>query len=109
VSVQIEEAKLSHANLPRSEHENFESDLRGGRKRLFFEVPQGRRRLQYPGRRRREEQDDRRPGSDQSGSDMGLLTQTAEPARAILEVETIEVVADSGYFKIEDIRSLPPV
>jgi hypothetical protein len=41
-SVQIEEAKLSHANLPRSEHENLESDLRGGGKRLFFEVPNGR-------------------------------------------------------------------
>jgi hypothetical protein len=38
-SVQIEEAKLSHANLPPSEHENLESDLRGGGKRLFFEVP----------------------------------------------------------------------
>jgi DNA-binding transcriptional LysR family regulator len=37
--VQIEEAKLSHANLPRSEYENLESDLRGGGKRLFFEVP----------------------------------------------------------------------
>jgi hypothetical protein len=33
---------------------------------------------------------------------MGLLTQTAEPARAILEVETIDVVADRGYFKIKD-------
>jgi hypothetical protein len=33
--------------------------------------------------------------------DMGLLTQTAEPAGAILEVETIDVVADRGYFKIE--------
>src|SRR5256885_3276908 len=40
-SVQIEEAKLSHANLPRSEYENLESDLRGGGKRLFFEVPKG--------------------------------------------------------------------
>jgi hypothetical protein len=38
-SVQIEEAKLSHANLPRSEYENLESDLLGGGKRLFFEVP----------------------------------------------------------------------
>jgi hypothetical protein len=38
-SVQIEEAKLSHANLPRLEYENLESDLRGGGKRLFFEVP----------------------------------------------------------------------
>src|SRR6202035_3451183 len=28
--------------------------------------------------------------------DMGLLTQTAEPARAILEVATIDVVADRG-------------
>ena len=34
----------SHANLPRSEHENLESDLRGGGKRLFFEVPLGCRR-----------------------------------------------------------------
>jgi hypothetical protein len=33
--------------------------------------------------------------------DMGLLTQTVEPARAILEVETIDVVANRGYFKIE--------
>src|ERR1700693_4030966 len=37
--------------------------------------------------------------------DMGLLTQTAEPARAILAVETIDVVADRGYFKIEDIAA----
>jgi transposase len=37
--------------------------------------------------------------------DMGLLTQTAEPARAILDVETIDVVADRGYFKIEDIEA----
>jgi transposase len=36
---------------------------------------------------------------------VGLLTQTAEPARAILEVETIDVVADRGYFKIEDIEA----
>ncbi len=34
---------------------------------------------------------------------MGMLTQTAEPAEAVLGVETIEVVADKGYFKIEDI------
>src|ERR1700730_5952090 len=38
-SVQIEETKLSHAKLLRSEHENLEPDLRGGGKRLFFEVP----------------------------------------------------------------------
>ena len=37
--------------------------------------------------------------------DMGMLTQTAEPARAILDVETIDVVADRGYFKIEDIEA----
>ena len=37
--------------------------------------------------------------------DMGLLTQTAEPARDILGVETIEVVADRGYFKSEDIEA----
>src|SRR5271170_4180298 len=37
--------------------------------------------------------------------DMGLLTQTAEPARDILGVETIDVVADRGYFKIEDIEA----
>ena len=35
--------------------------------------------------------------------DMGLLTQTGEPARHILDVEMIDVVADRGYFKIEDI------
>jgi hypothetical protein len=32
---------------------------------------------------------------------MGLLTQTAEPAKEILGVETIEAVADKGYFKFE--------
>jgi transposase len=37
--------------------------------------------------------------------DMGLLKQTAEPARAILDVETIDVVADKGYFKTEDIEA----
>ena len=37
--------------------------------------------------------------------DMGLLTQTAEPAKEILGVETIDVVADKGYFKIEDIEA----
>jgi len=36
---------------------------------------------------------------------MGLLTQTAEAAREVLEVETIDVVADRGYFKIEDIEA----
>jgi len=37
--------------------------------------------------------------------DMGMLTQTAEPAKEALGVETIEVVADKGYFKIEDIEA----
>jgi len=37
--------------------------------------------------------------------DMGLLTATAEPAREILGVETIDVVADRGYFKAEDIEA----
>ena len=35
--------------------------------------------------------------------DMGLLTQTAAPAKDVLGVATIAVVADRGYFKIEDI------
>src|SRR3954453_5903864 len=37
--------------------------------------------------------------------DMGLLTETAQPAKEILGVETIDVVADKGYFKIEDIEA----
>jgi transposase len=37
--------------------------------------------------------------------DMGLLTQTAEPAKEVLDVEKIAVVADRGYFKIEDIEA----
>jgi transposase len=37
--------------------------------------------------------------------DMGLLTSTAEPAKEILGVEQIAVVADRGYFKIEDIEA----
>ena len=37
--------------------------------------------------------------------DMGLLTETAEPAKEILGVERIDVVADKGYFKIEDIEA----
>ncbi len=36
---------------------------------------------------------------------MGLLTETAEPAKEILGVETIDVIADRGYFKIEDIEA----
>jgi hypothetical protein len=38
-------------------------------------------------------------------SDMDLLTQTAKAARDILEVEQIDVVADKGYYKIEDIEA----
>jgi transposase len=37
--------------------------------------------------------------------DMGLLAQTAAPAKEVLGVETIAVVADRGYFKIEDIEA----
>ena len=37
--------------------------------------------------------------------DMGLLQATAEPARKILDVETIDVVADAGYFRTEDIAA----
>ena len=37
--------------------------------------------------------------------DLGLLTQTAEPARALLDVEQIDVAADRGYFKFEDIEA----
>ena len=37
--------------------------------------------------------------------DMGQLQATAEPARKILDVEKIDVVADKGYFKTEDIAA----
>ena len=37
--------------------------------------------------------------------DMGLLTQTAAPAKEVLGVDSIAVVADRGYFKIEDIEA----
>ncbi len=37
--------------------------------------------------------------------DLGLLAKTAEPAREILDVDEIDVVADRGYFKIEDIEA----
>ena len=43
------------------------------------------------------------------GTDLGLLKETAEPARAILEAETIDVVADAGYYKIEDIEACEKV
>jgi transposase len=37
--------------------------------------------------------------------DMGLLAPTATAAMKALDVETIEAVADRGYFKIEDIEA----
>ena len=37
--------------------------------------------------------------------DMGLLQKTAEPARQILQVEKIDVIADKGYFKSEETSS----
>lgn len=37
--------------------------------------------------------------------DIGLPQRTAEPARAILDVEEINIVADKGYCKIEDIEA----
>ncbi len=37
--------------------------------------------------------------------DMGLLTDTATPAREILGVTKIDVTADRGYFKAEDIEA----
>ena len=36
---------------------------------------------------------------------MGLPTETAEPAKEILGVDTIDIVADKGYVKIEDIEA----
>ncbi len=37
--------------------------------------------------------------------DMGLLTETATAAKEALGAETIDAVADKGYFKIEDIEA----
>jgi transposase len=37
--------------------------------------------------------------------DMGLLTETATPAKELLGADGLAVVADSGYFKIEDIEA----
>jgi transposase len=37
--------------------------------------------------------------------DLGLLTPTAEPAKEALGVAQIDVVADRGYFKFEDIEA----
>ena len=38
-------------------------------------------------------------------SDLGLLAETASAARENLEAERIDVVADKGYYKIEDIEA----
>src|SRR5205085_2117452 len=41
--------------------------------------------------------------------DLGLLAPTATAAMEALGVETIEAVADRGYFKIEDIEACEAV
>ena len=40
-----------------------------------------------------------------AGTDLGLLAPTASAAKEVLEVEQIKVVADSGYYKGEDIAA----
>ena len=40
-----------------------------------------------------------------AGSDLGLLAQTAGAAKALLDVESIDAVADMGYYKGEDIEA----
>ena len=50
-------------------------------------------------------QADRRAAGHQPGPRYVLLTETAKPAKQILDVEQIAVVADRGYFKIEDIEA----
>ena len=40
-----------------------------------------------------------------AGSDLGLLAQTASAAKEALGVETIQAVADRGYYKGEDIQA----
>lgn len=40
-----------------------------------------------------------------AGSDLGLLTPTACAAKEVLSVEKIDVVADKGYYKGEDIKA----
>lgn len=44
-----------------------------------------------------------------SGSDLGLLAQTASAAREILGVEQNDAVADKGYYKGEDIAACEDV
>lgn len=38
-------------------------------------------------------------------SDLGLLAQTVSAAREVLDIDAIDVVADKGYFAIEDIEA----
>jgi len=40
-----------------------------------------------------------------AGSDLGLLAETAGAAKALLDVERIDAVADMGYYKGEDIEA----
>ena len=40
-----------------------------------------------------------------AGSDLRLLAQTAQAAKEALGVETIQAVADRGYYKGEDIQA----
>jgi len=40
-----------------------------------------------------------------AGSDLGLLARTASAAKEVLGVETIQAVADRGYYKGEDIQA----
>ena len=40
-----------------------------------------------------------------AGSDLGLLVATASAAKEVLEIDEIKVVADSGYYKGEDIAA----
>ncbi len=83
-------------------------NARRGRRRVrtgAAGLDEGRRRLQHSDRRRRQTQDDRRAGGVERCSGHGPFATTAEPAREILEVEKIDVVADKGYFRTEDIAS----
>jgi hypothetical protein len=44
-----------------------------------------------------------------AGTDLGLLAPTASVAKEVLEAEQIKVVADSGYYKGEDIAACEAV
>ena len=66
---------------------------------------EGRRRLQHAGRGRREEQDDRRAGGDQPGRGHGAADADRRAGPRNSGRRTIDVVADRGYFKVEDIEA----